>query len=544
MNKTVYVTGHKNPDSDSICSAIAYAELKKRFGVDAVPVRLGEINRETKFILDYFNVPIPELLTTVKTQISDLDIDPANPVSPGISIKSAWNIMNRKKIQTLPVVDDNEKLVGTVTLSDITNRYMDTMDNTVIASSNTPLSNIIDTLKAKLICGGPKEFRTSGKVVVAAMMPDEMAPYVEEGDIVIAGNRKDAQIRALQSGANLMILTCGIGIEEDVLELAKKVGAVVLSTAADTFTAARLINQSIPLEFIMTHDNIVTFRTDDYIDEVRDKMLLHRFRSYPVLGADDKIKGFVSRYHLISKHRKKVILVDHNEKTQTVDGIDQAELLEIVDHHRLGGLETPVPIWFKLEIVGSTATIIANEYSENGIIPSKKIAGILMAAIISDTLKFKSPTCTNADITSAQKLAEIAGEDIDTFALRMLKESSSLTGRSAEEILFTDYKDYILDDIKVSISQTNLYGEIDEELKKSVVALMETECRERKQDLFIMLFTDIFSEGSMLTCVGNMSELVEKAFGVSLTNGEVFLPGVVSRKQQVVPAIASAIENL
>ena len=430
MEKQVYITGHKNPDTDSICSAIAYAELKKKMGIGATAYKLGELNRETSFVLNYFGVASPELLYNVKTQVSDLDMDVVNSVSPSVSIKSAWKIMKRNNVKTLPVVDDNGKLLGVVTLSDITNKYMDALDNNTIATSKTTLGNIVETLNARLISGSQQDFATSGKILIAAMNADEMHPFIEKGDIVITGSRADTQMKAIELGANCIIVTCGAKIDTTVIKEAEAKKCILIATQTDTFTTARLINQSVPIGYIMTTDNLVKFETDDYIEEIKDKMLKTRYRSYPVIDSNNVIKGLISRYHLISYRNKKVILVDHNEKSQTVTGVEEAEILEIVDHHRLGDIQTTKPIWFKNEPLGSTSTIVANIYFESGIRPSKNIAGLMCAAIISDTIKFKSPTCTYTDKTTAEKLAEIAGINIDEFALAMFKAGSTLQGKN------------------------------------------------------------------------------------------------------------------
>ncbi|MDD4347250.1 MAG: putative manganese-dependent inorganic diphosphatase [Desulfitobacteriaceae bacterium] len=546
MDKLIFFIGHKNPDTDSICSVIAYAELKKKLGVIAIPTRLGDINRETEFVLKHFEVKVPDLLETVKTQVSDLNIDQAFPVSPDISIKTAWNLMKKNNIQTVPVVDDQERLLGIVTLSDITNKYMDALDNFTIATTKTTLRNIVETLNAKLICGSQEYFKTTGKVVVAAASPEDLPTFVETGDIVITGNRLDNQLKALNCGANCLILTCGGNPAQELIDEASNKNIVLMTTPIDTFTTARLINQSIPVDAIMSGENLIKFNIDDFIDDIRDKMLKTRYRNYPVTDDNNHIKGFISRYHLISQRKKSVILLDHNEKSQTVNGIEEAEILEIIDHHRLGDIQTASPIFVRNEPLGSTSTIVANIYFEMGIRPTKRIAGILCSAILSDTIKFKSPTSTYTDKITAEKLAEIAGiSDIDEYANLMFKEGSSLQGKTLREIFYQDYKDYSFGKYKIGISQVFTQDrEKVAELKESLISFMKQLCSEKGSHLLMLFVTDIPNQASELLYAGEAKELISLAFNVDVKENSVNLPGVVSRKKQVIPFISSAAGKL
>ncbi|MDD2233802.1 MAG: putative manganese-dependent inorganic diphosphatase [Desulfitobacteriaceae bacterium] len=546
MDKLIFFIGHKNPDTDSICSVIAYAELKKKLGVIAIPTRLGDINRETEFVLKHFEVKVPDLLETVKTQVSDLNIDQAFPVSPDISIKTAWNLMKKNNIQTIPVVDDQERLLGIVTLSDITNKYMDALDNFTIATTKTTLRNIVETLNAKLICGSQEYFKTTGKVVVAAASPEDLPTFVETGDIVITGNRLDNQLKALNCGANCLILTCGGNPAQELIDEASNKNIVLMTTPIDTFTTARLINQSIPVDAIMSGENLIKFNIDDFIDDIRDKMLKTRYRNYPVTDDNNHIKGFISRYHLISQRKKSVILLDHNEKSQTVNGIEEAEILEIIDHHRLGDIQTASPIFVRNEPLGSTSTIVANIYFEMGIRPTKRIAGILCSAILSDTIKFKSPTSTYTDKITAEKLAEIAGiSDIDEYANLMFKEGSSLQGKTLREIFYQDYKDYSFGKYKIGISQVFTQDrEKVAELKESLISFMKQLCSEKGSHLLMLFVTDIPNQASELLYAGEAKELISLAFNVDVKENSVNLPGVVSRKKQVIPFISSAAGKL
>ncbi len=544
MSETIYITGHKNPDTDSICAAIAYAELKKRHAIDALPIRIGDINRETEFVLKYFGVDVPEYKETVRTQVSDLNMDIINPVSEDISIKAAWSIMQKNNIKVLPVADINSKLLGIITLSDITSSYLDALENNILSASSTPLRNITDTLNARLICGSEDQFKAAGKVVIAAMIPEDMEPFVDKGDIVIIGNRKDSQLKTISIGVSCIILTCGGQIDQEVLDYAQEKGCIVLETNYDTFTTARLINQSIPVSYIMTRKQLVYFNMHDFIDNIKDKMLKTRYRSYPVVDDEGRIKGFISRYHLISQRRKKLILVDHNERAQTIDGIEQADILEIIDHHRIGDIQTSYPIYFKNDAVGSTSTLIANMYFENGLNPSKKIAGILCAAIISDTMKFKSPTSTYADELAAHKLAKIADINIEEFSTALYKASASLEGMSPQTILGYDFKDFLLNKYKIGIGQINSSdSEAFGKVKESLLKHMKTVQENKGYSLILLMVTDIINEGSEILYVGDDAGLVEKAFNIKNGDSSAFLSGVVSRKKQIIPMLSRAIQR-
>ncbi|MDD4238327.1 MAG: putative manganese-dependent inorganic diphosphatase [Desulfotomaculaceae bacterium] len=543
MNKKIYVIGHKNPDTDSICSAIAYAELKRKLGYDAIPGRLGELNHETEFVLKYFEVILPELIETVKKQVSDLNMDVVPSLSPEIPVKTTWNIMKKTNLKSLPVVDEHERLIGVVTLSDITEKYMDAVDNNIIAASKTPLQNLADTLNAKIISGGQSNYDTTGKVLILAAEPSQLDAFIEKGDIVIAGNRQDSVMRSIELGANCVILTCCHEVELPLLEKAQKHGCILMTTQADTFTTARLINQSIPIGYVMTTSNIIKFDIDDFVDDVKETMMTTRFRSYPVVDHSNQVKGFISRYHVISQNKKKVILVDHNELSQTVQGIEEAEILEIIDHHRLGDIQTGKPIFFKNEPVGCTSTLVANMYFDAGIRPSKKIAGLMCSAILSDTLRFKSPTCTYLDSVTAEKLAEIAGIDLDSYAMEMFKAGSTLKGKTPREILCKDFKEFEFNKNKIGMGQVySIDIESVEEIRDAILSFMSSYCNDGSYDLILLLVTDILNQGSEVFFVGDLKEIVGKAFDVQTKENSVYLPGVVSRKKQVIPFIANFLE--
>jgi manganese-dependent inorganic pyrophosphatase len=535
--------GHQNPDTDSICAAISYAELKRKQGHNAVAGRLGDLNQETEFVLDYFGVELPKLVETVKKQVSDLNVDMVPSLSPEIPVKTTWNIMRNSNVKALPVVDENEKLIGVVTLSNITEKYMDALDNHILATSQTPLQNIADTIHAEIIHGGTSDFHTTGQVMILAAEPSQLTDFIEKGDIVIAGNRPDSVVRAIELGANCVILTCCHEADQLIIDKAKEYACILMATQADTFTTARLINQSIPIGYVMTTGDIIKFDMDDFVDEVKETMMTTRFRSYPVVDHKNRVKGFISRYHVISQNKKKVILVDHNEMSQTVQGIEEAEILEIIDHHRLGDIQTGTPIFFKNEPVGCTCTIVANMYFASGIRPSLKMAGLMCSAILSDTLRFESPTCTYVDKITAEKLAEIAGIQMDGYAMQMFKAGSSLKGKTPRDILLKDFKMFELNKGKIGIGQVyTIDMECIAEIEDPVLSFMDSYCADSKFDLILLLVTDVLNKGSEVFFVGELKEIVGRAFNVQPRENRVYLPGVVSRKKQVLPNLVAALE--
>lgn len=546
MRDKIYITGHKNPDSDSICAALAYADFKNGSkSVEAVPIRLGELNPETKFILEYFDVEPPRYMETVRLSVRDLNFDEVVPVSSDISLRMAINIMNKNNINSLPVIDENEQIIGMTSITDIMQNYIEVWDNTILGKSNTSIDNIIETLSGKLLHMPKDKREMSGKILVLAMEPEQMLEYVEDGDIAICGNRKDAIKTALESETSLIIITGNGGIPEDLSETVKEKGVTILNTPYDTFTTARLITQSIPLEYVMTTDDLITFNIDDLVDDVREQMKETRFRSYPVVDHNKKVVGLISRFHLISSMRKKVILVDHNERSQSIDGLDEAEILEIIDHHRVADVYTGNPIFFRNEPVGSTSTIIGSIYFENGRRPSKRIAGILAAAIISDTLLLKSPTSTQQDKIMLDRLATIADINIEEFADEMFKAGTSLAGRTPEELLTQDQKIFTIDGEIYAVSQVyttdvdSLKG-----MKNELVATMEEKAESKGYSTFILLLTDIFKEASQVVVVGDKKDLVAKAFDKELVDYSFYAPGVLSRKKQVIPPITDMLNRV
>lgn len=546
MKDIIYVTGHKNPDSDSICAAIGYAEFKNKSGdIPAIPVRLGEPNQETQFVLNYFGVEKPKFLETVKLKVEDLEFDRIESVTPGISLKQAWHIMKDNNVKSIPVVDSHKRLIGILSTANLTSSYMDIWDNCILGKSNTPIENILDALSGEALYINPNNTTYPGKIVVAAMQPDSMKQVVAAGDIAIVGDRAETQEALIDIKASLIIITGSHKMNDNLLQRAKENGVTVISTPYDSFTASRFIVQSIPVEYVMATENLVSFSTDELADDIKHVMAETRYRSYPVLDAENKVVGSISRYHLISNHKKKVIQVDHNERGQSVNGLEDAEILEIIDHHRVADIQTGNPIYFRNEPLGSTSTIVAKRFFENGLTPSKEAAGLLASAIISDTLLFRSPTCTPVDKEICLKLAEIAGIDAETYAQEMFKAGTSLKGKTVEQIFNQDFKPFTIEGIKVGVAQVNTMDiEGFMPLKDEMLSYMERKAEESGLKVVMLLLTDIINEGSQLLVAGKLPEIAERAFKITLSESTAYLPGVLSRKKQVIPPITNAIANL
>jgi manganese-dependent inorganic pyrophosphatase len=542
MEDIIYITGHKNPDTDSICSAISYAELKKRLGyTNAKAIRLGSVSKETQFALDHFSVKAPDLMESMKAQIADLNFGPREAVLPTDTIKKAWELIKDSDSKTLSVVDEDGKLIGIASQSTITSSYMDIWDNAAIQKSNTKMASIIETLSAKPVYLIDDGQELKGKILVSAMLPDSAEPFVEEGDIVICGDRLDTQEMIIKNKAALMIVTGNLPVSKEIVEKAKAASCSIISTPYDTFTASRLVPLSVPVGYVMSTEKLISFRLDDTIEDVKEVMLDTRFRSYPVLDSDNKVVGNISRYHLIAPNKKKLILIDHNEKGQSVNGREDAEILEIIDHHRIADVMTTNPILYRCEPVGCTATIVTNMYYENGLEPTKEIAGLLCSAIISDTLLFKSPTSTPADKAAVEKLAAIAGIDPVKYAKEMFKAGSSLAGKSAEDIFNQDFKEFRLGDLKLGVSQISTMDvEGLNPVKPDLIKLMQDKAKNENFHLLVLMLTDILEGGSELVVIGERKDLAEKAFDVNIPGDTVYVPGMMSRKKQVIPPLTAA----
>ncbi|MDR1017945.1 MAG: putative manganese-dependent inorganic diphosphatase [Lachnospiraceae bacterium] len=541
----IYVVGHKNPDTDSICSAIAYANLMKKVtGQHYVPRRAGKLNDETLFVLDKFKVEEPSYLSSVKLQVKDMDIRHIEGVSPDISIKDTWEIMKRDSIKTLPVLEDGE-LAGVISTGDIAKSYMDVYDNEIIAKAKTSFRNVLNTLNGTLLAGNDHAHITKGKTVIGASDKEAMENFIFKDDIVITGDRYVSKKYALDVDASCIVICRNGTMDSDLLERANEQQITVISTPYDTFTVARLINQSIPIKYFMSDHALVTFDTNEFIDDIKEKITKNKYRDFPVLNRRGQFEGFISRRRLLAVNKKKVVLVDHNEKSQAVDGIEEADIVGIVDHHRIGRIETTLPVFFRNQPLGSTCTIISLMYEEQGIAFDKTIAGLLCCAIISDTLMFRSPTSTEIDEIQCKKLAKIAELDIEKTAISMFKAGSNFSGKSPKEVFLQDFKKFTVNDITFGIGQINVMS--NEELieaKELVQPYLKQGIVDNSLQMIYFMITDIFEESSELLCEGeNAREIALDAFDLPEDTGDIILKQVVSRKKQLVPALVGAIEQ-
>ena len=549
LKRKTLVIGHRNPDTDSICSAVCYANLKRAVtGEEYIPARAGHVNGETRFVLDYFGMEEPALVEDVRTQVRDIEIRKTKGVADNISLKRAWNIMQENNVVTIPAVREDGTLEGLITVGDITKTYMNIYDSSILSKANTQYSNIIETLEADLVIGTADAYFSQGKVLIAAANPDLMEFYIEPHDLVILGNRYESQLCAIEMGADCIIVCEGAGVSMTIKKIAQERGCTIIATTYDTYTAARLINQSMPISYFMTREHLITFESDDYIDEIRDVMANKRHRDFPILDKDGRYLGMISRRNLLGAKGKRVVLVDHNEKNQAVAGIENAEIMEIIDHHRLGTIQTMSPVFFRNQPLGCTATIIYQMYQEAGVKVEPKIAGLLCSAIVSDTLLFRSPTCTTMDEMAARSLAEIAGIEIEKYAMEMFGAGSNLKGKSDEEIFYQDFKRFTSGKIAIGVGQiTSLNGDELESIRPRVIHYMENARQENSLDLVFFMLTNILTESTDLICEGNGAlQLAEKAFHTEpdesgeQTEPLVRLPGVVSRKKQLIPALMLA----
>ena len=549
--KKTIVIGHKNPDTDSICSAICYANLKQiTSGGEYVPGRAGHVNSETQFVLDYFGMAAPKETQTVKTQVKDIEIRETKGVAKNISLKKAWNLMQDAGVVTIPAVTEDNVLEGLITVGDITRSYMNVYDRSILSKACTQYTNIIETLEGAMLIGDEREYFKEGKVLIAAANPDMMEYYIEKHDLVILGNRYESQLCAIEMEAGCIIVCEGAGVSMTIKKLAQERGCTVITTPYDTYTAARLINQSMPISFFMKTENLITFDTDDYIDDIKEVMASKRHRDFPILDKNGKYKGMISRRNLLGARGKNVILVDHNERSQAVDGMENANILEIIDHHRLGTVETMGPVFFRNQPLGCTATIIYQMYKEAGVTIENKIAGLLCSAIISDTLLFRSPTCTPVDKDAAMKLAAIAGIDVEQLANKMFAAGSKLKGKSDAEIFYQDFKRFTAGKIAFGVGQiTSLNaGELNE-LKSRMLTYMDRAREDEKVDMMFFMLTNILTESTELICDGQgAKQLAGEAFHLGDEEMDkeehiVSLPGVVSRKKQLVPGLMVATEQ-
>lgn len=551
MPTEVLVLGHRNPDTDAIASSIAYAYLKNRLWQKeaaaagrqpahvAVAACVGPVNPETAFVLSRFGIPAPRVVPDVRLRVADVMEPVAVRVGPETTLLEIGRAMQESGANSLPVTGEGGELVGIVTAGDIAKKYLEEQSLASLAESPLPVDNLQRTLDAERLTGDPKAV-AAGKIVIAAMSPENLRRYLEPGDLVVVGDRPSAQKAALTAGAAVLVVTGGYAVAPEVTALARERGAAVLCTRADTYTAARLLNMSQPVGLSMTR-KVVTFAETDLLDAARKVMVKTKYRRYPVVDDRGRLVGVLSRGGLLDVHGKPVILVDHNERVQAADGIAEADVWEVVDHHRLGDLQTLSPILFRNEPVGSTSTIVARMYAEAAEELPQELAGLLLSAVLSDTLGFQSPTTTPLDREVAEFLSARAGVEAGEFAREVLRAGTALAGQEPRDIIREDFKEFAFGGRKVGVAQVETMDMDEvEALAPALRREMESLAEEKGLDLVLLMVTDLWRGGSTLYAAGRDTAVVEDAFGRPLVGQAVYLPGVMSRKKQIIPPLARA----
>ena len=544
----VVVIGHRNPDTDSICSAIAYAELKnKTSDLVCEPRRAGKMNQETEFVLKKFGVKPPRMCTDVNPKIRDVDYREMPGIPGSTSLRKAWEIMRDQKIDTLPVTSADNELEGVITVKDIATANMDVFDTEILAKSKTSYKNILETLDGTMVVGSEDAVCATGRIRIGTATPEMLESTVEKGDIVILTNRYESQLCAIEKEAALLIICNGSKVGRTIQRIAEETGVAIMTTPEDTYAVGKLISQCAPISYYMTRDDIMKFTLVTPVADVTRVMAKVRHRYFPILDEDGKYCGMVSRRNIIALRKRRIILVDHNEATQAVEGFDQAEILEIIDHHRIGSLETSGPVYFRNQPVGCTATIVTQMYDESGVEIPQKTAGLLLAAILSDTLVFRSPTCTPMDVGAANRLAKIAGVDINEFANEMFEAGEKLDGKTAEEVFLQDFKVFMCGDIRFGVAQGSYMTRKNLQAAEALLQpyLEEARNKQNVEDIY-MLLTDVPKEESVVISSGRYAaEVLADGFETQpADDGSFTLPGVVSRKKQFIPALMTAYQEL
>ena len=542
--KDTYIIGHVNPDTDSVCAAIGYAALKNALGDGGryIPLRAGELSSETRWVLDHFGVEAPLFMESISPQLYDVELQQIEGVSPDATIKAAWELMRKQDVTTLPVLGEGGKLLGIIGLKDIAVNYIDSFDTHALAESRTPFVNIARTLKGELITGGSGRVSGSGRIIVAAGDEDAVRRSVRKGDVVIVSNRREALEAAIKSGAGCVVVCLSTEVPAGLRTLAHAMDCALISTYFDSYKAAYFINQAVPVSHYMVSDKLKLFHLSNYTEDVQAEMSKTRHIFFPVLGDDGSYAGFISRHNNMGYTKRRLILVDHNERSQCITGWENAELLEIIDHHRVGGIQTMAPVFFRNEPLGSTSTIISKMFGEAGIAPDRQTAGLLCCAIISDTLLFRSPTCSDIDREEAKKLAEIAGEDMISMAEAMFEAGEDLTGKSGEDLLGQDFKVYSAYGTNFGAAQTMCVSMKTIEQAEELTAPVMDDFRLRNDLRYMFyLITDIRGQSSYVFCSGDgAEELLSRGFDIP-DPGNIRLEGVVSRKKQFIPAVLEAL---
>ncbi|WIF94777.1 putative manganese-dependent inorganic diphosphatase [Caminicella sporogenes] len=534
----IFVFGHRNPDTDSVASAIALSYLKNKLGYNTIPCVLGDLNKETEYILDKFEIEKPKLLDNVKTQIKDLDYDKVDSIGPYDTILTAYKIMESRKIRTLPIVDKSGKLLGIVTMKDIAMELI----RGDFYSLKTRINNIVDNLEGEILIGEDKEIE--GKISVVAFYYDTIKEdkILNENSIVIVGDRYDIVDYSIECKVKLIIITGGKKLPEKYLKKAQKNNVDIISVKGDTYTISKLINQCNYISSIMKDKDIIKFYEREYLEDVKEVLLTSKHSNYPIVNDDNQFLGFMNRRHILNPNRKKVILVDHNESNQSIEGLSEAEIIEVVDHHKIGNISTSNPILFRNMPVGSTCTIVYKMYKEYGIDVEDKIAGILLSGIISDTMFFKSPTTTEEDKKAVYELNSVLKLDLEKYAMDIFRAGTSLEGQSIDEIFLKDFKEFTVKEKTIGISQVfTLDIEQIFNKKDEFLSYINDIHKNKQYYLTLLLITDILKEGSYIFYKSENDKIITVAFNKEGKQG-MFVESLVSRKKQVLPKILEAIE--
>lgn len=535
VQKPVYVTGHKNPDTDSIISAIAYAALMNALGDRRyIAARLGTVSDETTAILERFGVPAPQRIYNVRTQVRDLNFDRPPVLSRAVTVHRAWEAMlsDTREIPALPVADDEGGLRGMVSAGDIAAFDLASSENMQL--KDIPLFNIVSNLDGQLWGGNSALTALSGELKIALPEADPERVQLRRDMILVTGSDPAILRRAIEAKVACVVVS-NAPFDPSVAESAAD--TLFITTPFDAYRAARLIIQSVPVERALPDKDKVAFHLDDYLDDVRDQTLKSRFRSYPILDENDRVVGTLSRFHLLRPNRKQVVLVDHNELSQSVDGLNEAEILAIIDHHRLADVQTGAPIYVRNEPVGATCTIVVSMFQERGVMPNPQLAGLLAAGIVSDTIYFKSPTATPRDRLMAERMAAIANVTLADLGRAIFSPSASRE-TDPEKLLLSDFKHFEIEGHKLGIGQISCIDSAELlERRDAFLEAMERVRAARSFDMLLLMLTDVLKEGTVLLCCGG-TDTVEEAFNVKVVDNTAFLPGVLSRKKQIVPALS------
>ena len=545
--RAIKVIGHRNPDTDSICSAIAYSRLKNILNPErpCKPCRAGLLNRETEFVLDYFQVPAPQLYTDVSPQIRDVDIRSMEGVDGETSLRRAWMIMRDQQIDTLCIVDQEQRLKGVITVKDVATANMDGLDTYILEKAETSYQNILDILEGEVLVGNIEGKRVKGRIIIGSGSAEQIEKSISPGDIVIVANRSESQLAAIEMGAGCVVVCADSKVSRTIRMLAEEQGCIMIGTPKSTYVAGQMISQAAPIRHYMTENGLLTFNLNSSVEAATKVMTSVRYRYFPVLDDDGRYVGVVSRRNMMGLHKKQLILVDHNEKNQAVEGIEQAEILEIIDHHRIGSMETDGPVYFRNVPVGCTSTIIYQMYEENGVEVDRTTAGLMLSAILSDTLMFRSPTCTSVDERTARKLAELAGVELEAYADAMFEHGGDVSGKTAEELFNTDYKIFDSGAVRFGVGQGSFMVERNRKASEALIApYLPVALEKQGLDFIFYMFTDVRGASTELLMAGKGAEaLVSRAFQVEVRDGLAVLPGVVSRKIQLLPRIISALRE-